>query len=138
MSKILLDTNVVLDYLSASRPEHLQAVDVFETLITLDHEPTISVSTIRDTYYIMCRMYKREDIVRERLRMFLDVVRLEELAIPIVERAFASDEPDVEDGIIRATAELCGAQAIITRDETAFLNSNVRKMTPREFCLSCE
>lgn len=137
MSKILLDTNVVLDYLSASRPEHLQSVDMFEALFTLDHEPVISVSTIKDTYYIMCRMYKREDIVRERLHMLLDVVRLEELTIPVVERAFTSDEPDLEDGIIRATAELYGAQAIITRDESAFLNSSVQKMTPREFCLSC-
>ena len=53
----------------------------------------------------------------------------------MLDRAFGSDEPDVEDGIVRATAELMGAEAIITRDDAAYKTSRVPSMTAREYCM---
>ena len=47
--------------------------------------------------------------------------------------ALNSDEPDFEDGIIRACAELNGADFIITRDKAAFAHSKVRSVTAAEY-----
>lgn len=135
MAKVLLDTNIILDYLSGSRPCHADAVDVLEGMFeTSDLEPTVSISSLKDAYCILCRKFKREDIVRDRLHGFLSIVGVEDLTMEIAERAFSSDEPDFEDGLIRATAESVGARAIITRDAAAFKGSPIPSMDARAFC----
>lgn len=129
MARILLDTNVILDYLCATRPCHAQAVELlYSVLESPGGVLVVSVSSLKDAYYIMCRYYHDESIVHERLHDFLDIVEVEELTRPIVEAAFASDEPDLENGLIRATAELSGVDVIITRDVAAFANSPIPVM----------
>lgn len=44
-----------------------------------------------------------------------------------------SDEPDFEDGIIRACAEAAGADFIISRDERAFARSPIKRMSAQEY-----
>lgn len=134
MARVLLGTNVILDYLSASRPEHAAATNLLEALFEEGYEVLVPAGSLKDAYYILCRKYRDEAIVRERLRGFSAIVELGELTREVVDLAFLSDEPDFEDGIVRATAELGGAEAIITRDVRAFAHSVVPAMTAREFC----
>lgn len=134
MAKVLLDTNIILDYLSASRPCHHDAVDALEGIFEAGHTPAVSMGSIKDAYCILCRKYKMEELVRDRLHGFLDIVDVVELTNDVMEQAFASDEPDFEDGIVRATAELIDAAAIITRDAVAFKASSVPSMDARAFC----
>ena len=44
-----------------------------------------------------------------------------------------SDEPDFEDGCIRAMAERAGVDFIITRDRAAFVRSTIKTFSPAEF-----
>ena len=136
MADIILDTNIILDYLSPTREKHFNAVDVLEQVLESDvYEPVILAASIKDAYYILCRQYgqRREELVRDRLDSFRQIVTVAELTSDVLDRAFASDEPDLEDGIVRATAELRGAAAIITRDADAYVASPVPSMTAREF-----
>ena len=136
MADIILDTNIMLDYLSPTREMHLDAVSALEQLLESDtYEPVILAASIKDAYHIMCRQYgqRREELVRDRLDCFRQIVTVVELTNEVLDRAFSSDEPDLEDGIVRATAELRGAAAIITRDNTAYTSSTVPSMTAREF-----
>lgn len=128
---MLLDTNIILDYPCAGRPGHAQAVELlYRVLEAPDGVLAVSASSIKDAYFIMCRHHANEPVVRERLHDFLDIVELEELTRPVVEAVFASAEPDFEDGIIRATVELSGADVIITRDASAHAGSPVPAMDP--------
>lgn len=136
MAKVLLDTNVVLDYLSSTRPEHLAAVDLLEALIDTGTGILVPAGSLKDAYYILCRKYRDERVVRERLWGFSKIVELGELTGEVVELAFSSDESDFEDGIVRATAEIAGVEAIITRDAGAFASSFVPAMTPAQYCES--
>lgn len=136
MASVVLDTNIMLDYLSATREQHLDAVDLLEQLLESDvYEPTILAASIKDAYYILCRHFgvRREGLVRDRLDAFRQVVTVAELTNEVLDRAFTSDEPDLEDGVVRATAELLSASAIITRDRDAYASSTVPSMTAREF-----
>ena len=47
--------------------------------------------------------------------------------------ALNSGEPDFEDGIVRACAELNRADFIITRDKATFAHSKVRSVTASEY-----
>lgn len=125
---------MVLDYLSSSRPEHLAAVDLFEALFETEAEVLVPAGSLKDAYHILCRKYRDEQIVRERLWGFSQIVELGELTHEVAELAFSLDEPNLEDGIVRATAELAGVEAIITRDAGAFERSFVPAMTPAQYC----
>lgn len=135
MASVVLDTNIVLDYLSAKRPCHRAAVDLLEALLEGDDElPVVPAGCIKDVYYILCRHFRNEEIVRERLDGFRHVVHVADLTADVLDAAFASDEPDLEDGIVRATAELMGARAIITRDADAYAGSSVPCMDAQTYC----
>ena len=133
---MVLDTNIVLDYLSATREKHRDAVDLLEALVVDGAaEPVVPADCIKDVYYILCRHYRNEALVRSRLNDFRHVVTVTDLTKAVLDRAFSSDEPDLEDGIVRATAELIGAEAIVTRDAAAYAGSAVPSMDARAYCL---
>lgn len=88
---------------------------------------------MKDAYYILCRHFHNEPLVRERLNAFRQLVEVAELTRPVLDAAFLSDEPDLEDGVIRSTAELMGAEAIITRDLSAYDKSTVPSMNARTY-----
>lgn len=135
MTRVVLDTNIVLDYLSATRPSHLNAVNLLECILSSeDVVAVIPAGSIKDVYYILCRHYRDEKIVRSRLDEFRRLVEVAELTIPVLDAAFSSDEPDLEDAIVRATAELLGAKAIVTRDASAYARSSVPSMDTQTFC----
>ncbi len=133
----MVDTNIILDYLSASRPCHFEAVDLFcEALETGDFEAYVLAGSLKDVYYIMCRAYKNPALVKQRLNDFRRFVHVFDLSGEVLDAAFESDEPDLEDAIVRASAELMGARAIITRDVKAFRGSTVPSMDARSFTMS--
>lgn len=141
MAKVVLDTNVILDYLSATRTHHRDAVNLLEGLLAAEDEsdlPVVAAGCLKDAYYILCHHYRDEVLVRRRLDDFRQVVQVAELTTPVLDAAFASDEPDFEDGLVRATAELCGAQAIITRDAGAYRTSPVPAMDARTYYLQLD
>lgn len=139
MARVVLDTNIILDYLSATRERHRDAVDLLETLLSSeDKTPVILAASIKDAYYILCRHYHDEGLVRARLNDFRSLMEVAELTVPVLDTAFASDEPDLEDGIVRATAELLGAEAIVTRDASAYAGSSVPSMDARAYCAGLE
>ena len=139
MARVVLDTNIILDYLSATRERHRDAVDLLEVLLSSeDKSPVVLAASIKDAYYILCRHYHNERVVRSRLNDFRSLMEVAELTVPVLDAAFASDEPDLEDGIVRATAELLGAEAIVTRDASAYAGSSVPSMDARAYCAGLE
>lgn len=137
LDRVVVDTNIILDYLSASRPNHFEAVDFFSAVLDEgDIEAVVLAGSLKDVYYIMCRAYKNPALVRRRLDDFREVVSVYDLTGEVLDAAFACDEPDLEDAIVRASAELMGARAIITRDASAFGSSSVPSMNAREFVFS--
>lgn len=134
MASIVLDTNIVIDYLSSTRPCHQEAVDLLTAVVESDDlDAVIPAASLKDIYYVLCRQYHSEGVIRQRLDDLRAVVDVEDLTTSILDTAFASDEPDFEDGIVRATAETVGAVAIITRDKDAYARSSVPAMPALAF-----
>lgn len=134
MANVVLDTNIILDYLCANRPEHRSAVDALEAIYEEPGcMPVVLLATLKDAYYIMNRVYHNEPIVRQRLQDFAEIVEFAELTTPVVRAAFVSDESDFEDAIVRVSAERMGARAILTRDVDAYMHSRVPSMDTRAY-----
>lgn len=137
MVRVVLDTNIILDYLSAKREHHGDAVRLLEALLSSDDKtPVILAAGIKDAYYILCRHYHDEPLVRSRLDDFRALMEVADLTGPVLDGSFASDEPDLEDAIVRVTAELLDAEAIVTLDASAYQGSSVPAMDARAYCAS--
>lgn len=96
-----------------------------------------AATSFNDAYYILCRAYS-EAIAREALENLLGLVAVAPVSAEECDRSLRSNEPDFEDGLIRACAELNGADFIITRDEDAFVGSKVKSVTAKEFLLTVD
>ncbi len=135
----MLDTIISVVYLCATRERHDDAVDLLEVLLSsADKTPVILATGIKDAYYILCRHYHDEVLVRARLDDFRALMEVAELTGSVLDAVFASDGPDLEGGIVRATAELLDAEAIVTRDASAYRGSRVPSMDARAYCAALE
>ncbi len=129
MYSVLLDTNVVLDYVSADRPEHAVTVDALRACLTRDDVRVfIPACLLKDVYFVYERHYGTEENARRLIALLRRVFEVVELTLDIVDSALVSNEPDFEDGIVRATAEAIGVDAIFSRDVRAFLNGPIRRL----------
>ena len=129
MRRVMIDTNVLIDLVSASRPAHGAAVAAVAALLDADGiEGCVLSSSLKDVYYVYCRHYGDEQAaraaIRELRRMFVPVA----LVPRVVDAALDSDEPDFEDGIVRAAAELVGCDYLLTRDAPGFLTAGFEKL----------
>ena len=132
MSKLLLDTNVLLDFADATRPEQEFAVRLLASIFRGENEAAIAASSLKDAYYILCK-FQGEQAARDWVRVFVRAIPVEQLDVEICATALDSDEPDYEDGCIRAIAERAQVDFIITRDKRAFARSWVKSYSAREF-----
>ena len=131
-SKLLLDTNILVDYAVKNRPEHDPAATLMERIAKSEIAGHVTSGSLKDFHYL-CRKPLGETACRQLIRQFLVLLDV----LPVGQRecddSAYSDEPDFEDGLIRAAAERNGIDFIITRDSDAFAHSPVRSMTARRY-----
>ena len=131
---LLIDTNVIIDYAVPTRPEHEVAAELFNQAVSDETvELVVLISSLKDVYYVMCRNYSKEPEARTALkRMTETYFTVADLLAAYGPMALASNEPDFEDGLVRAAAESLGVKAIVTRDQAAFQNSYLKAFTPEQ------
>lgn len=129
MHRVMVDTNVLIDLVSSTRPSHGRTAAAVGALLgSGDWEGCVLASELKDVYYAYCRHYGDEPsargAIRELRRMFVPV----NLTPSVVDAALDSDEPDFEDGLVRAAAELSGCEYLLTRDAPGFLDAGFEKL----------
>lgn len=92
---------------------------------------TASLS-LKDVYYVLAKK-KGKAAARTAVKYLMDLVVVAPITFEDCDISLNSNEPDFEDGLIRACAELNGADIILTRDKAAFQKSFVRSMTCAEY-----
>lgn len=132
MNKVLLDTNIILDIALAGRPEHAAALLLLDEIEMKEVEACICATSVKDAYYVLCKQYE-ERYVRAYLRALVDVVETLSVDAYVCLTALSSDEPDVEDGMVRACAERSAVDFVISRDQAAFRKSPVRRLSASEY-----
>lgn len=132
MSKVLIDTNILMNSLSPTRPEHREAREVIDCCCGWGDIGMVCSLSLKDVYYLSSKLYGKEN-ARRIVRKLMGMLAIAPVDWEACDRALSSDEPDFEDGIIRACAELNGADAIVTHDKDAFAHSLVRSVTAAEY-----
>lgn len=133
MSKLLIDTNIVIDLLSKRDKFYDEAADLFSRADKKELKLTISALTFANTNYILTKLKSSKD-AREVLRKFKVLVKLLSLDDKITELALSDDNfPDFEDGLQYYSAIENQIDIIITRNKKDFKNSKIPIMTAKEF-----
>jgi predicted nucleic acid-binding protein len=129
--KAVIDTNVLIDFLDSGRPEHQTAVDLLAALIDSGADVCLPASALTDVYDVV-RRTAGDLTARRAVATLVETVTVLTVDAEICRTALASDEPDFEDGVVRACAESIGAHWLVTRDQAAFAHSTAPPTSPGE------
>ncbi len=132
MHRLLLDTNILLDCVDPRRAFHGDALRLLAQCNGGGDMGLASSHSLKDVYYVMSKLYG-EPSAREAVRALADLVVVGPVGVEETLMALDSNEPDFEDGLVRAFAELNEADFIVSRDQEAFRKSRVRKVSAAEY-----
>lgn len=130
--RLLLDTNILLDAVSLGRPQSAEAREVLRRCSGFGELALVTPTSLNDAFYVLRKQYGLER-ARILLNKMMELVCIVPISAEECLMSVASDEPDFEDGMIRACAELNDVDFILTRDAAAYRRSTVRSMTCAEY-----
>jgi predicted nucleic acid-binding protein len=132
MKKILIDLNIVLDFLN-KREGHEKAARVIDLCATKKVQGFICAHEITTLSYFLSKdtkdKKKRINILNGIMNI-LEVINTEER---ILKQALISEIDDYEDAVVEISAKEKGADYIITRNLKDFKKSDVNVLPPGEF-----
>ena len=137
--KVLIDTNIIMDYLSNRQPFFDMADKVIDLCSDNDRvQSYLAAHTITNIFYLLRKHFsidKRREVILDLFEAF-HIVSIDE------EKLFAAlrnkEFKDFEDCLQVECAKSIKADYIITRDAKDFANSEITFLTPEEFCVKFE
>ncbi len=133
MSRILIDTNIVIDLLSMRKNFYDEAADLFSRADKKELVLAISALTFANTNYILTKLKSAKE-AREILWKFKILVEILSLDDKITQLALSDEDfPDFEDGLQYYSAMENQIDIIITRNKKDFKNSRIPVLTAKEF-----
>ena len=120
MSRILIDTNIVIDLLSMRKDFYDEAAELFSRADKKELILTISSLTFANTNYVLTKLKTAKE-AREILRKFKVLVEILSLDDKITQLALSDDDfPDFEDAVQYYTAIENKCSFLITRNTKDF------------------
>ncbi len=130
--KILLDNDVVLDYVLERQPFYVQAEKIF--MLNAKNDITVYVSGITPiNVFYTGRKLKGRDFTFKAVRRLLLLVEVCRMDKQILQNAFSLNFTDYEDAVQCASALAENLDAIITRNTKDYKNSPMKIYSPSEF-----
>lgn len=130
--RLLLDTNVLIDYFGRREPYFRDCTRLLIAAWFGDVELWASAKSFTDIFYLLARTCGRAELQRSFLRS-LSVLKVCSVDGRDIEAAAGESWPDFEDCLISQAAEKIGADFILTRDARGFERSRVRALSPGAF-----
>lgn len=136
--KLLLDTNILLDAAMQERPGWLAATLLLDEFVYSHAKGYVSALSLKDVYYVLGK-YSDEASARQFVLAVMDLFEIVDVNKAICRLAALDNEPDFEDGTIRACAESVPVDFIISRDEKAFRKPSIKRLSAQDYLdLFCE
>ena len=129
--RVLIDTNVVLDFLQEREPFVESAARLFERIDAGEIEGFIAATTITNIYYIVRRSAGRE-AAQDAITQVLSDLDICAVDLEILEQALALNFEDFEDAVQYACAIVHNVDAIVTRDASGFVNAEIPVILPED------
>lgn len=126
---LLLDTNVLIDYLGRKEPFFPSAQKVVIAGFFGDAQLWTPAQSVVDAFYVLSRYVDSTRLQAAILKAFTAITPVD-LTGASLERAARLGWDDLEDCLIALAAEKVGADYLVTRDTKGFARSTVPAVTP--------
>lgn len=132
--KILIDTNVLIDYVTSREPYTNTANAIMDQCINERMEGYIAVHSILNMFYILRKVLPDTAERKKQLADLTEFLDMVEIDSGMMIRALNNEYfTDFEDCIQSECAVKIRADYIITRNEKDFIHSKVRAISPEKF-----
>lgn len=135
MTKIFLDTNVVLDFILKREGFAKDAAMIFDLGERKKIKLTLSSLSVNNIDYIVSKIDSKKKS-RQIIIKLLSLVEVLSVDKTTIKKAAVSEFKDFEDAIQNFCAEDEGLNHIITRNLKDYKKSNLSVLTPKEFLTS--
>lgn len=129
--RVLLDLNVLLDFLLDRIPWNAEAAEIWKTHHEKQLTAVVSVASLPTLFYLLQRAEGRE-YASQSVRLVFDELEIASVDSATVQSALAMTGPDFEDNLQIACAVQQQTDAIVTRDPADFIASPVPVLSPAE------
>jgi predicted nucleic acid-binding protein len=123
--QILIDTNVLLDFLLEREPFLQDTAKLFEAIDSGQIIGFITATTLTDIFYIARKHTRSLELAREAVSSILETMTICPVNRNVLEAAFASGLTDFEDAVQIYSAIAQNLEAIVTRDAKGFVSSSI-------------
>jgi predicted nucleic acid-binding protein len=133
MKKILVDTDVILDFFFDRKPFSENSTTILNLCENNIIEGYLTPVIISNIYYLLRRTAKHEKVI-EKLKLLLTILNVLKMDKSTIEKALNSDFKDFEDALQNFAAVSFGEiEAIITRNVKDYKRSEIGVLTPESF-----
>lgn len=132
MIRVLLDTNIVLDFILARQPFFNSADEIFTRLQNSEFEAFVSAITPINIFYITRKEIDKATAFTA-VEELLKLVQIAESNNRIYQNALALNFRDYEDAVQHECAVAENLDAIVTRDLRDYNNATVKIYSSDEF-----
>ena len=130
--KLLIDTNVLIDYLGRKPPFFEDAQRIVAAGFFGDAQLWASVQSFKDAFFVLSH-YADSARVQDALLKLLEIVNPVDLTGVDIAAAARLKWNDYEDCLIAMSAQKVGADYLVTRDSKGFDRSMVAPIAPAEW-----
>jgi predicted nucleic acid-binding protein len=135
--KVLLDTNVILDYALERKPWFVDSEQILYLSEQKQIAAYVSASTISDIYYIL-RKIKGKELALKFIRNLINVCYVAKVDNNIIAMALDANFQDFEDAIQYSVAVINQLDTLVTRNIKDFNISKPKVLTPNQFIKKVE
>jgi predicted nucleic acid-binding protein len=132
MEKVFVDSDIILDLLSARQPHYNNAAELFSLADEDSLKLFVSSLSFANVNYILSKQYSA-DQTRKKLLKFKTLVSVLSVNDKIIELALASDFKDFEDAIQYYTAIENDLSILLTRNLRDFRKSEITVLTAEQY-----
>ncbi len=130
--RVLVDTNIVLDFLLQREPFFQGAELLFQAIDAGQVIGYVTATTLTDIFYISRKHTRSVEQARQAVSETLTAMVICPVDRAVLESAFNSGLVDFEDAVQIFGAVAQGLDAILTRDNKGFLSSPIPVLSVQE------
>ncbi len=130
---VLIDTNVILDYVLKREPFAPYAFDCIDRLIIGRDKIWLTASTITDIFYITRKALRDAAAAKNVIAKLINAFNIASVDKNDCLNALEIKTNDFEDALVIQCASRIKADCIITRNIKHFINSPVLTVSPNDF-----
>lgn len=133
MTKVLIDTDVILDFFFDREPFSESAAKILSLCESKEITGFITPVIVSNVYYLLRQNAKHEKVI-EKLKMLISITEIVVINRDSILQALNSKFKDFEDALQNYSAELNkDIDVIITRNIKDYKNSSLAVMTPDNY-----